>query len=249
MSAREHRGARDLGAARGLPVHGAARTRRSSEHDARRLGPAPGPASCSSASPRRCSGSSSPRSTTAARAGSTACSGRSSGSSTASAASTRSASSAGTSTRSRCSRSASSSFFLLYAMQRFQGSLPFNPTDVAGVTPGLSFNTAVSFVTNTNWQSYYPETTVSHLTQMVGLTVQNFVSAAVGMAVMAALIRGLARVGQAHDRQLLGRPRAHDAADPAPALDRVRGRSDRQRRDPEHPRLPRGHDRRRARSR
>jgi potassium-transporting ATPase potassium-binding subunit len=87
------------------------------------------------------------------------------------------------------------SFFLLYALQRFQGSLPFNPTNVAGVTPGLSFNTAVSFMTNTNWQSYYPETTVSHLTQMVGLTVQNFVSAAVGMCVMAALIRGLARSG------------------------------------------------------
>jgi potassium-transporting ATPase potassium-binding subunit len=87
------------------------------------------------------------------------------------------------------------SFFLLYALQRFQGSLPFNPTDIAGVTPGLAFNTAVSFVTNTNWQSYYPETTVSHLTQMVGLTVQNFVSAAVGMAVMAALIRSLARSG------------------------------------------------------
>jgi K+-transporting ATPase ATPase A chain len=88
------------------------------------------------------------------------------------------------------------SFLLLYALQRFQGSLPFNPTDVAGVTPGLAFNTAVSFVTNTNWQSYYPETTLSHLTQMLGLTVQNFVSAAVGMAVMAALIRGLARSGK-----------------------------------------------------
>ena len=84
------------------------------------------------------------------------------------------------------------SFFLLYALQRFQGSLPFNPYDIGGV-PALAFNTAVSFVTNTNWQSYYPETTVSHLTQMVGLTVQNFVSAAVGMCVMAALIRGLAR--------------------------------------------------------
>jgi K+-transporting ATPase ATPase A chain len=88
------------------------------------------------------------------------------------------------------------SFLLLYALQRFQGSLPFNPTDVAGVTPGLAFNTAVSFATNTNWQSYYPETTLSHLTQMLGLTVQNFVSAAVGMAVMAALIRGLARSGK-----------------------------------------------------
>jgi len=85
---------------------------------------------------------------------------------------------------------------LLYLMQRLQGSLPFNPTDMIGVTPALSFNTAVSFVTNTNWQSYAGETTLSHFTQMIGLTVQNFVSAAAGMAVMAALIRGLARSGK-----------------------------------------------------
>src|SRR5215203_2341219 len=85
------------------------------------------------------------------------------------------------------------SFLVVYLLQRFQGSLPFNPQDVPGVVPHLSFNTAVSFMTNTNWQSYGGETTLSHLTQMVGLTVQNFVSAAAGMAVMAALIRGLAR--------------------------------------------------------
>src|SRR6266508_1242811 len=85
------------------------------------------------------------------------------------------------------------SFLLLYAVQRLQGSLPFNPVDLPGVIPHLSFNTAVSFMTNTNWQSYAGETTMSHLTQMVGLSVQNFVSAAAGMAVMAALIRGLAR--------------------------------------------------------
>jgi K+-transporting ATPase ATPase A chain len=88
------------------------------------------------------------------------------------------------------------SVFFLYVLQRLQGDLPFNPTDVANVTPGLAFNTAVSFVTNTNWQSYYPETGVSHLTQMVGLTVQNFVSAAVGLAVAIAFIRGLSRAGQ-----------------------------------------------------
>jgi K+-transporting ATPase ATPase A chain len=82
---------------------------------------------------------------------------------------------------------------LLYAMQRLQASLPFNPTDAPQVGDALSFNTATSFVTNTNWQSYYPESTVSNLTQMTGLAVQNFVSAAAGMAVMAALIRGLAR--------------------------------------------------------
>jgi K+-transporting ATPase ATPase A chain len=71
--------------------------------------------------------------------------------------------------------------------------LPFNPYDFGGVDEHLAFNTAVSFMTNTNWQSYGGETTMSHLSQMVGLTVQNFVSAAAGMAVMAALIRGLAR--------------------------------------------------------
>jgi K+-transporting ATPase ATPase A chain len=81
----------------------------------------------------------------------------------------------------------------LYAIQRFQTLLPLNPTHAPRIGAPLSFNTAVSFVTNTNWQSYSPESTVSHLTQMIGLTVQNFVSPAVGLAVMAALIRGLAR--------------------------------------------------------
>ena len=85
------------------------------------------------------------------------------------------------------------SFALLYAILRLQGSLPFNLYDFGGVDEHLAFNTAVSFMTNTNWQSYGGETTMSHLSQMVGLTVQNFVSAAAGMAVMAALIRGLAR--------------------------------------------------------
>ena len=87
-------------------------------------------------------------------------------------------------------------FVLLYLMQRIQSSLPFNPTNVANVAPALSLNTAVSFMTNTNWQSYAGESTLSHLTQMTGLTVQQFVSAAAGMAVMAALIRGLSRAGQ-----------------------------------------------------
>ncbi len=87
------------------------------------------------------------------------------------------------------------SFVVVYAIQRLQGGLPFNPTDVVGVHPALAFNTAASFMTNTNWQSYYPETQVSHLTQALGLTVQNFVSAAAGMAVMVAFIRGIVRVG------------------------------------------------------
>jgi K+-transporting ATPase ATPase A chain len=85
------------------------------------------------------------------------------------------------------------SFVALYVLQRVQGALPFNPTDVPAVVPHLSFNTAVSFMTNTNWQSYGGEATMSHLTQMVGLSVQNFVSAAAGMATVAALVRGLSR--------------------------------------------------------
>ncbi len=85
------------------------------------------------------------------------------------------------------------SVLFLYFLQRVQGSLPFNPTDAAAVPPALAFNTAVSFVTNTNWQNYAAENTMSHLTQMVGLAVQNFVSAAVGLAVAVALIRGLVR--------------------------------------------------------
>ena len=82
---------------------------------------------------------------------------------------------------------------LLYALQRWQGSLPFNPLGLGPVAPRIAFNTAVSFVTNTNWQAYAGETTMSHLTQMAGLTVQNFLSAATGIAVAAALARGFAR--------------------------------------------------------
>ena len=81
----------------------------------------------------------------------------------------------------------------LYLLQRVQGVLPLNPTDVDSVPPALAFNTAASFVTNTNWQNYGGESTMSHLTQMAGLTVQNFASAAVGIAVAVALIRGLTR--------------------------------------------------------
>jgi K+-transporting ATPase ATPase A chain len=82
---------------------------------------------------------------------------------------------------------------VLYALQRLQADLPLNPGALAGVPPELAFNTAVSFVTNTNWQNYGGETTMSHLTQMAGLTTQNFVSAATGIAVAVALIRGFAR--------------------------------------------------------
>ncbi|QYB05258.1 potassium-transporting ATPase subunit KdpA [Rhodococcus sp. USK10] len=83
----------------------------------------------------------------------------------------------------------------LYVLQRIQGVLPLSG-DLTGVSPAVAFNTAVSFVTNTNWQSYAPETTMSNLTQPVGLAVQNFVSAAVGMAVAVALIRGFVRVAR-----------------------------------------------------
>jgi potassium-transporting ATPase potassium-binding subunit len=81
----------------------------------------------------------------------------------------------------------------LYGVQRLQGLLPLNPSHLGPVAPDLAFNTAASFVTNTNWQAYGGESTLSYFTQMVGLTVQNFVSAATGMAVLVALIRGLAR--------------------------------------------------------
>lgn len=85
------------------------------------------------------------------------------------------------------------SFVLLYALLRFQAYLPFNPQGLANVSPDLAFNTAVSFVTNTNWQSYSGESTLSYFTQMVGLTTHNFVSAATGIALAIALIRGFAR--------------------------------------------------------
>ena len=85
------------------------------------------------------------------------------------------------------------SFALLYALQRLQAVLPFNPQGIAAVSPDSSFNTAVSFTTNTNWQGYSGETTMSYLTQMAGLTTQNFVSAAVGIVLAIALIRGFAR--------------------------------------------------------
>ena len=89
------------------------------------------------------------------------------------------------------------SMLVLYLLQRLQGVLPFNPQHLPGVDAsgnvGSSFNTAASFTTNTNWQSYVPETTMSYLTQMAGLAYHNFVSAAVGMALAIAFIRGIAR--------------------------------------------------------
>jgi K+-transporting ATPase ATPase A chain len=83
----------------------------------------------------------------------------------------------------------------LYFLQRFQASLPLNPAGLADVPSGVALNTAVSFATNTNWQAYGGETTLSHLTQMLGLTTQNFVSAATGIAVLLAACRGFSRGG------------------------------------------------------
>jgi K+-transporting ATPase ATPase A chain len=91
-------------------------------------------------------------------------------------------------------------WFFLYFLQRQQGLLPLNPQKFPAVSPDSSFNTAVSFVTNTNWQGYGGETTMSYLTQMAGLTAQNFVSAAAGMAVLVALIRGFKR----HSAETIG---------------------------------------------
>ena len=84
-------------------------------------------------------------------------------------------------------------FLSLYAIQRLQNFLPLNPRGFDGVAPDLAFNTSVSFITNTNWQNYGGETTMSHLTQMLGLTVHNFLSAATGLAMAFALVRAFAR--------------------------------------------------------
>ena len=91
-------------------------------------------------------------------------------------------------------------FVIVYALQRLQQLLPLNPMGMTAVTPDSSFNTAVSFSTNTNWQGYGGETTMSYFTQMAALTVQNFVSAATGMAVLVLIIRGFAR----HSAKTLG---------------------------------------------
>src|ERR1017187_1206282 len=84
-------------------------------------------------------------------------------------------------------------FASLYAVLRLQGYLPFNPRGMGGMEQGLALNTAISFTTNTNWQNYGGETTLGYFVQMAGLTVHNFVSAATGIAVAIALIRGFAR--------------------------------------------------------
>ena len=84
-------------------------------------------------------------------------------------------------------------FLSLYALERLQNFLPLNPRGFDAVAPDLAFNTSTSFITNTNWQNYSGETTMSYLTQMLGLTVHNFLSAATGLAMAFALVRGFAR--------------------------------------------------------
>lgn len=92
----------------------------------------------------------------------------------------------------------------LYALQRLQGWLPLNPAAMGAVSPDSAFDTAVSFVSNTNWQGYGGESTMSYLTQMLGFTVQNFFSAATGIAVAFVLVRGFARRGDGKSRGLVG---------------------------------------------
>ncbi len=111
--------------------------------------------------------------------------------------------------------------FAVYLIQRVQGLAPLNPQGLPAPSPDLSWNTAVSFATNTNWQSYGGETTLSYLTQMLGLTVQNFVSAAAGIAILIALVRGIVRKTGDRNRKLLGRFRPDDALRASAALARL----------------------------
>ena len=106
-------------------------------------------------------------------------------------------------------------FLAVYALQRLQGLLPFNPQGFGAVTPDSSFNTAVSFATNTNWQGYGGETTMSYLTQMLALTVQNFVSAATGHGGAGGVHPRLSAAHGADHRQLLGGPDTQHALHPA----------------------------------
>ena len=112
-------------------------------------------------------------------------------------------------------------FVVLYGLMRLQGFLPLNPAGQSAVAPDLALNTAISFLTNTNWQNYGGESTMSYLVQMAGLTVQNFASAAAGIVIAVALIRGFARRSAKHDRQFLGRHDARDAVSAAAGLHRA----------------------------
>ena len=130
----------------------------------------------------------------------------------------------------------------LFLLQRLQGALFLNPTDFVGVPAALAFNTASSFVTNTNWQNYGGESTMSNLTQMSGLAVQNFVSAAVGIAVAVALIRGLTRRRSETIGNFWVDLDALDDPHSAPTRGRGRDRPGQPRRRPEPRRVHRGDD-------
>ena len=97
------------------------------------------------------------------------------------------------------------SMVFTYVIMRIQGSLPLNPQHFGAVPQALSFNTAASFVTNTNWQNYGGETTMSYFSQIGALTVQQFITPAVGIAVAIAMVRGFSRKQLHHGRELLGR--------------------------------------------
>ena len=169
----------------------------------------------SSASRARCSGATSPRSTRADRRASTACSVRSSGSSTASAASIPEREQRWTVYALSVLAFSVVGFLLLYVHAALQSGLPFNPTDWPNVRPALSFNTAVSFVTNTNWQSYYPETTSATSPRWPGSRSRTSSRPAVGLAVDGRADPRPRPRRSAHDRQLLGRPRPHDVPHPS----------------------------------
>src|SRR4030095_1031296 len=135
------------------------------------------------------------------------------------------------------------SLVVTYLIQRLQGVLPWNPQGLGAVGAGSAFNTAASFTTNTNWQGYVGEATMSYLSQMAGLAWHNFTSAAAGIGVAVALAGGPPRRGRrlalGHDRQLLGGPDARDRLRAAAALGRVRARVRLAGHDPE-PRSVRG---------
>ena len=140
-------------------------------------------------------------------------------------------------------------FLSLYALQRLQGVLPLNPQQFPGVPADLAFNTSISFITNTNWQNYAGEQTMSHLTQMLGLTVHNFLSAATGLAMAFALVRAFARSSATDGRQFLGRYDPRRSLRPAAAVDRHRAGPRRARRAADARRLGRRRRRSKAPSR
>ena len=121
-------------------------------------------------------------------------------------------------------------FVSLYAILRLQAHLPFNPQGFDNLSPDLAFNTAISFLTNTNWQAYGGETTMSNFSAMVGLTVHNFLSAATGIALALALTRAFAAFRGLDHRQFLGRSHPHHALRAAAAVVHHRRRFSRARR-------------------